>query len=888
MSLFSLRQKPAAPPAVNTPNPPKSANAHPLDALTGGVFSAATSGDRSARLREWLASEPTAEQMNEVFKELSQRDRGAAKPLKEKLDELKRQKAQEQAGTEWGAKAEALLGATRLNLADALAWQRDAARAGAPLSREPLATLRQQLAERVKAIEDLQHAVQVEREAAVLIAQRIEVLSTKPWREAQSVADALRGDVAQWQQQAEGLTHDAQWASVEPKFPPMLDASRQQLQLVWDAFAAALAQAVAADADPQAPLPAVPVWADELRVARGEPAAAAEAASAADAQAQAERRERANAELEAAVAALEAEVGQGHGKATPKVANEVRQLLKKLGRLAAPALDARAQAALAQAGELEGWQRWRADQLREELVAKAEALLSPPEGQRLGGRKLQETIRQLREQWKTTDQGGSPNHALWKRFDEACTEAHKQVEAWLAQVRQQADATRAQRLALIDEVKAWTAAHAEGTDWKAQLRELHAFSERWRQAGHLSEKAFAEIQPLWKDAMHLAHARLEAAQAESTARRKGLIDEATALSQSQPLRLDAVKALQQRWQAEAHAVPLERKQEQKLWEAFRAPIDAAFERKTQERQQQAGALSAHDQRVLDAARELEVATQSGDAARIRSAMAALETASRAAPAPAVPQAAPAEGGAAQAGAAEGTQDTQAAASAAAPAAAPRKLVAMRGDDRPGQKRAEVVPAGREGRRDGKPGGRPGGRDDARGPRDGARFGRDDRGFGRDDREPRGPRLGDAAFRAQRQALEAAQSSLRRLAEQAHGEVLMQIVDAWRTRNAEQLPTAQALGSRVGAPQRSAWSAALGKPAGDAGDALLRLEIAADVPTPAEQLSERRLLQLQLLTRRHEAAPADTWAQDVARVLGAAHDERAARRLQTALKALLKR
>jgi ATP-dependent RNA helicase SUPV3L1/SUV3 len=61
-----------------------------------------------------------------------------------------------------------------------------------------------------------------------------------------------------------------------------------------------------------------------------------------------------------------------------------------------------------------------------------------------------------------------------------------------------------------------------------------------------------------------------------------------------------------------------------------------------------------------------------------------------------------------------------------------------------------------------------------------------------------------------------------------------------------------------------------------------------VPTPAEQLSERRLLQLQLLTRRHEAAPAETWAQDVARVLGSAHDERTARRLQAALKALLKR
>ncbi|MBX3610608.1 MAG: DUF349 domain-containing protein [Hydrogenophaga sp.] len=872
MSLFSLRQKPVTEPAVNTPIPPKSAPAHPLDALTGGVFSAATSGERTERLRAWLDTEPTVEQMNEVFKDLSHRDRGAAKPLKEKLDELKRQKAQANAAEEWSAKAQALLDAARLNLGDALAWQRDAARAGAPLSREPLATLRQQLADRIKSIEDLQHAVQVEREAAVLIAQRIEVLSTKPWRDAQHTADALKADVAQWQQQVDGLTQDTQWGSVDAKFPPMVDASRQQLQLVWDAFAAALAQAVAADADPAAPLPAVPVWADELRVARGEPSAAD---AAADAPAQAERRERAHTEVEAAVAALEAEVAQGHGKVTPKVANELRQLLKKHGRLVAGALESRAQAALAQAGELEGWQRWRADQLREELVAKAEALNTAPEGQRPSGRKLQEAIRQLREQWKTTDQGGAPNHALWKRFDEACTEAHKQVEAWLTQVRQQSEATRAQRTALIDELKAWITANAERDDWKQQLRELHGFSERWRQAGHLSEKAFADIQPQWKEAMHLAHARLEAAQAESTARRKALIDEAVALSQAEPLRLDAVKALQQRWQAEAHAVPLDRKHEQKLWEAFRAPIDAAFARKTQVRQQQASALSAHDQRVLEAARELEAASQSGDASRIQAAMKALDEASRAAPA------APAPGAPAAPVSADAEAPAEGEAKPAAPAA-PRKLVAMRGDDRPGQKRAEVAPAGRDGRRDGRDGrdGR-GGRGDAR---DGGRFGRG----ARDDRAPRGPRLGDAAFRAQRQAMDAAQSSLKRLAEQAHGEVLSQIVDAWQSRDAEKLPASQALGARVNASQRGAWAAALGQSTPASGDALLRLEIAADVPTPAEQLSERRMLQLQLLTRRHDAAPAETWPQDVARVLASSHDERSARRLQNVLKALLKR
>ena len=257
------------------PAPAKTHEPHPLDALTGGAFSAATSGERASRIRDWLATQPSPEQLQEVFKELSGRDKGAARAVRERLDEIRRAKGQEAIAAEWAEKAQALLAAPKLNIADALAWQRDAAKAGAPLSREPLSQLKVQLADRVKVIEDLQHRVQVQREAAVLLAQRIEVLSTKPWRDAQAALELLRADVARWQEQAQELTGDASWASVEARFPPLLDASRTQLLVVWEAFQPAVAQAAAAAEDAAAPLPPVPVWADELRAARGVPAEAA-------------------------------------------------------------------------------------------------------------------------------------------------------------------------------------------------------------------------------------------------------------------------------------------------------------------------------------------------------------------------------------------------------------------------------------------------------------------------------------------------------------------------------------------------------------------------------------------------------------------------------------
>ena len=63
------------------PAPAKASEPHPLDALTGGAFSAATSGERASRIREWLATQPALEQLQEVFKELSARDKGAARSV---------------------------------------------------------------------------------------------------------------------------------------------------------------------------------------------------------------------------------------------------------------------------------------------------------------------------------------------------------------------------------------------------------------------------------------------------------------------------------------------------------------------------------------------------------------------------------------------------------------------------------------------------------------------------------------------------------------------------------------------------------------------------------------------------------------------------------------
>jgi len=849
-----------------------------LDALTAGAFTAATSGERISLLQAWLLTEPSLVALQDVFKEMSHRDKGAAKVLRDSMDEKRRNIEQEALSHSWAEKGVALRDAPRINIADAMAWQRDAAKAGAPLSREPLAGLKTALADRVKAIEDLQHQSQVQREAAVLLAQRVEVLSTKPWQDAQAQREALQADLDRWHAQAKSLTDDAQWSSVDAKFPPALQTSAQQLQAVWLAFGDALQLTEAAAADPQAPLPAVPAWAEQIRQVRNP------------------------SQTQAPVQTVESSLNAPTAPATG-VASEATRKVKPMG------------------------DKVLIDQQRLELAMQAEALFkpastktkekAPPKDEEahslttedlsveaaeeielipsMGGRKMQETLRNLREEWKKVDKQAAPNPALWKRFDAACNKAHVVVDTWLKEARAQTAANKAQRLALIEELKTWSAEHAQGPDWKGVSRQLYQFAQRWRESGHLSEKMFAELQPQWKAAIHAAHEPLEIVQKASLERRNALIAEAQDLGAAPTLRIDAVKALQQRWQEEAHAVVLDRRLEQKLWDAFRKPIDEAFARKSTVREQAQAALTPVDKAVIEASKAVESAVAKGDASAIRAAMQNLERVSLGelpveVPSPVVvaaaasaPSPVPEEHSVATATEVV-AEPVESLAPTPTPKAAPRPVVAVRGDDRPGQKRTELPSQSGRGR-DGKPGAK-----GAMGGKAGGKFGDKPGGWrDREDSAPRGPRLGEAAFRAQRFAIDNAQDALRRLAAQAHGEVLTQLLHAWEKRDPEQMPAAQAIGNKVNAAQRTQWTQAVGKtPSGDATQALLRMEMAADLPTPAAHMDARRALQLQLLTRRNDPSPQMTWAADAAQVLSSGYDESNGRRLQSALKVLLKR
>lgn len=815
------------------------------------------------------------------------------------MNDIRQTPTPEEISHEWAQKAEKILKAKQFSINDGEAWLRDAAKAGAPLSKEPLSALRAEMADTIKALQDLQHRSMVQKEAAVLLAQRIDVLSTKSWRVAAQATEGLKADIEKWQSMAGQLSSSPLWSHVEARYQSTLETSGAHLQIVLDAFNHAVNLAVTASEDPSAELPNVQVWADELRQQHGvAPASASTAPLTPEQQEQ----------VLLAVKALEKATKNNPAKDMGKAAAALREQLKTLAVMVEPELEQRINRALIDAGDLQGWQRWGANQVREELIARTEAMLvsADPATPVSGSKRLQQQLRDLRDQWRQVDRSSPPNAHLWKRFDEAATKVHEVVEEWLHKVKAEIAEHKAERNVILEELSAWGQAHsaAPEPDLKGLQRGLQQFSNRWRNAGHVSDKLYTQLQERWKTVYETVAAPLETAKKHSITQRKAFIEQANELAAAVPLNIAAIKQLQQRWQAEAQAISIDRKLEQKLWDAFRKPLDDAFNRKTAQREQAQVELTAHDVAVLAAVKVLEDAVHAGNASAIREAMQALETVSRhgaaEATAGATEAAAPTAAAATPAEAAEPTPAADTAEEVAPAAetaeqaaeqtpekapAQPKPVIAMRGDDRPNAQVAKQAQAGASAdTRHSKPAAR-----DGRDSRD-SRDSRERRGAERPARGPAAPRLGDKAFRAQRNALDNAQHALRKLSSQAHGESLVQLLDAWKSRDANAVPAANQLSRKLNASALNDWKKALdGTSTGErkTQEALLRLEIAAEVPTPAEALNERRNLQLQLLTQRNAPSPVETWQSDVATVLHTTSDEASSKRLQAALKVLLR-
>ncbi|MBV8633966.1 MAG: DUF349 domain-containing protein [Burkholderiaceae bacterium] len=226
--------------------------------------------------------------------------------------------------------------------------------------------------------------------------------------------------------------------------------------------------------------------------------------------------------------------------------------------------------------KLQGWAKWGGNISREELLKAAEEM----PGKNLPVTELAKKVGDLRERWKALDQSAGPSaKELWERFDAACTTAYAPAAAHFKKLGEERQANLQAAEALLTQIRQFAQGQdlqAGESDWKALSAFCTRTAQSWHRLGVVERKEKKRLDREYEQAMKALQAPLAAQQEQEAVQRQALIAEVQALVPAERATLDKVKALQERWQQRAKALPLERKQEQALWQQFRAACDALF------------------------------------------------------------------------------------------------------------------------------------------------------------------------------------------------------------------------------------------------------------------------------------------------------------------------
>ena len=350
----------------------------------------------------------------------------------------------------------------------------------------------------------------------------------------------------------------------------------------------------------------------------------------------AERRKKRLAELQRHVEEAEAAHAAGQVAELTRLLGVIDQATKH--GAADAALNRRIEALRHEQQRLREWQRWSGGQRREELVAEAQALAKKG-GEKLDLKAHTEAIDKLRNRWKELDKlGGATSKALWLAFDEALKGAYAPVAAHLEKLK----AARQENLAARNQIiESLSKIDPPPADLRALARTLEEAKIAWRKLGPVehtvpreAQKGENGVEKRFGAALKALEAPLEQAYKEAKQERERLIANAKALTEAQPLPRDAIdkaRALQAQWQAHAKSLTLPRREENTLWTAFRAAIDAVFTARDAARaarEAEANAPIKAREAIIDT---LAAVPADAAAADLKRALAAADTAWRSSP-----------------------------------------------------------------------------------------------------------------------------------------------------------------------------------------------------------------------------------------------------------------
>ncbi|EGV28827.1 protein of unknown function DUF349 [Thiorhodococcus drewsii AZ1] len=240
--------------------------------------------------------------------------------------------------------------------------------------------------------------------------------------------------------------------------------------------------------------------------------------------------------------------------------------------------------------ELQNWRRWGADQHREGLCAEMESLIDKD----LPLAAVAEQLRSLQADWKGLDKTGSPaNKALWERFQAASEQVYTRCRPFMEAQAAEREANAVARERVCAQLEDFLSkVDWERVDWKKILRAERETRQAWAAIGPTDPRQRKKLERRFHQRLKTLDQRLERERRQNQAHKQNLVEQVRALIEHPDLdtAIEQTKALQREWHT---TVPARQKDENKLWQEFRAVCDAVFERRAAIQQAHANEMRDH-------------------------------------------------------------------------------------------------------------------------------------------------------------------------------------------------------------------------------------------------------------------------------------------------------
>jgi exonuclease SbcC len=229
--------------------------------------------------------------------------------------------------------------------------------------------------------------------------------------------------------------------------------------------------------------------------------------------------------------------------------------------------------------KLGDWHEFAVNPKKEELVQKMRGL----ETSSLHPKDLAEKIQALQESWKELCRGGQhQDETLWEEFHTAAQKAYEPCKNYFEEQNQVREQNAGSRRTLLEQLTEYLNAYDwDHANWKEVEKTLRVSREAWMSYWPVPRKDSKELQQSFDQLMDQLYEKVNQEYERNRLKKKALADQAKSLLETKDTgaAIEAAKKLQSQWQAIGAC---KRKDDQSLWQEFRASCDAIFEKRHQE------------------------------------------------------------------------------------------------------------------------------------------------------------------------------------------------------------------------------------------------------------------------------------------------------------------